>query len=144
MKNKKTYFENTIVPVNKTINQITEMLVESGCTGISMEYGKDLKITSLYFKIIFLEKTIPFKLPCRTNNLIKFFKDQGKYINQEKAEMIAWRQTFHWVKAQLAMIGTNMVKVYEVFLPYQQVDAEGTTVFETIEKKGFLALEHKQ
>lgn len=143
MNKKKIYFENTTVTVSKTISQITEMLVESGCTGIAMEYDGQGKISSLYFKIIFLDKTIPFKLPCRTGNLIKTFKDQGQYINQEKAEMIAWRQTYHWVKAQLAMIGTNMVKIYEVFLPYQQMDEKGTTLYQVIENKGLMALEYK-
>lgn len=142
MKKKKIYWSSTEVKVSKTIAEINECLIESGCTGIAMEYDSHGRVTSLFFKIMFLDKTIPYRMPCRTECLIKTYKDMGQWINAEKAEMIAWRQVLYWLKGQMAIIGTNMVSVHEVFLPYRQVGLGGTTLYQVIENKGTAFLEH--
>lgn len=144
MNPKKIYLSTTKIPVNKTVSNIIDCLIEIGCTGIAMDYTNDKRIKALYFKIIFLDKTIPYHLPCRTHELINTYKEMGKYISFDNAEMIAWRQVLYWIKAQLAFIGTRMVSVREVFLPYRQTDLEGTTLYEMIENKGIGMLEYKE
>lgn len=145
MKKQKIYWSHTEVKASKTINEITQCLIESGCTGISMEYDGQGNVTSLFFKMMFLDKTVPYRMPCRTDALMRTAKSMNQYMTAEKAEMIAWRQILYWIKANMALIGTNMVQVHEVFLPYRQMDLEGKTLWEIVEKNGneFLMLEAK-
>lgn len=143
MKKKKIYWENTTISAQNTIHDIVNSLVESGATGIAMDYDGKGNVIALYFKIMFLDKTVPYRLPCRVDSLTKVYKEMGKFITPEKANNIAWRQMLYWVKAQLAIVGTNMVKVHEVFLPYMQVDLQGGTLYESLEKNNFKMLENK-
>jgi hypothetical protein len=54
-----------------------------------------------------------------------------------QAYRVAWRNILDWVQAQMALLEIGMAKMEEIFLPYM-LDAQGRTLFERMEQRGFL------
>ncbi|GAI38310.1 unnamed protein product, partial [marine sediment metagenome] len=48
-----------------------------------------------------------------------------------------WRNIFHWVSAQLALLETEMVRMEEIFLPYV-ITGSGQTIYQVMAEKHFL------
>jgi hypothetical protein len=148
----KLFMETTRIEVSKTVAEIQQLLGRYGCCGVMTMYEKN-EVKAVCFQILFLDKTIPFKLPCRWECIYKNFVDRrasgrDKPVHKEiddvpQAKRVAWRQILRWVEAQMSLVDTDMVKVQEVFLPYAQTGLN-QTLFEMIEDKGFMALEHKK
>ncbi|GAH89911.1 unnamed protein product, partial [marine sediment metagenome] len=53
------------------------------------------------------------------------------------AYRVAWRNIFHWISAQMALLETEMVKMEEIFLGYV-ITPGGQTIYEVMAGKGFL------
>lgn len=145
----KIYMETTKIPTEKTVAEIQCLLGGYGCTGVMTTFENG-EVTAVCFKILFLDKEVAFKLPARwepiKDELMSRVKKPRENTEQEiieQAKRVAWRQILRWVQAQLALVETRMVKVFEVFLPYVQTNLSGKTLFEQIEDKGFKALEYK-
>ena len=145
---KTLFMETTKIPVGQTVAEIQRLLGECGCCGVLTQYEKG-EVIAVSFQIMFLDKTIPFRLPCRWqpiyNSLMsrKRKKRANTAMNsEEQAKRVAWRQILRWVEAQLALVDTEMVKVQEVFLPYVQTGLN-ETLYQKLESKGFTALEYK-
>lgn len=139
----KIYMETTKISVEKTVSEIQLLLVASGATGVMIE-SKGGQIEAVFFRVTFLDRDIPFRLPCRWEPIYKRLGSRLKKIRQgkeeemkEQAKRVAWRQILRWVEAQLALVETDMVKVQEVFLPYVQSGIAGQTLYEQIENKQF-------
>lgn len=143
------FMETTKIDANKTVAEIQSLLGQYGCSGIMIMYeGGEVK--SLCFQIVFKNRELPFKLPCRWESIYKIMQSEikrpreGKFEDlKAQAKRVAWRQILRWVQAQLALVDTDMVQIQEVFFSYMQVNIEGQTFYESIEQKGFPALEHK-
>lgn len=149
MKQKTLYMETTIIPVGQTVAQIQRVLGEYGACAVMTEY-KDKEVTAVCFKVIFLDRDIPFRLPCRWECIYKILRERIKKSKSgteqkiiDQAKMVAWRQILRWVEAQMALVETDMVKVHEVFLPYIQVGINGETLSEKLEGSKFKMLENK-
>lgn len=150
----KLFMETTKIDVGKTVAEIQDILGRYGCCAVMTEYDKG-DVVAVCFKVIFLDKTIPFKLPCRWQCIYKNFVDRRasgikKPTHKEsddilQAKRVAWRQILRWVEAQMSLVETDMVKVQEIFLPYAQFNsAQGRTLYEQIEHTGGkLLLENK-
>lgn len=146
---KTLFMETTKVEVGRTVAEIQEILGNAGCVGVMTLY-KDKEVEAVCFKIMFLDREIPFRLPARWEAVYKNFvdrrstgRDKPKHKPDDdiaQAKRVAWRQILRWVQAQLALVETDMVKVQEVFLPYVQTGIEGKTLYEQIENKGFKQL----
>jgi hypothetical protein len=140
------FMETTRINEQRTVAEIQAILAEHGAQQVLLSYsGRNVEAVS--FKYPIDGESIPFHLPCRWRELETLLRKSGKRPRYDDtfegwARRVAWRQVLRWVEAQFALIGTNMVKVQEVFLPYAQ-HSDGTTVFERIEKKGFAQLENK-
>lgn len=149
----KLFMETTKIEATKTVAQIQELLGIYGCSGVMTLYENN-EVKAVCFQIMFLDKNIAFKLPCRWEAIYKNFadrrasgKDRPAHKEQEDAQQakrVAWRQILRWVEAQLALVETDMVKIQEVFLPYTQVDIKGTTLYQEIESKGFKMIGHSK
>lgn len=145
----KLFMETTKIEATKTVAQIQELLGCYGCSGVMTLYENN-EVKAVCFQIIFLDKNLAFKLPCRWEAIYKNFVDRracGKdrpvhkeLEDTQQAKRVAWRQILRWVEAQLALVETDMVKIQEVFLPYTQIDIKGTTLYQQIEDKGFKML----
>ena len=152
MKHKTLFMETTKIPTGQTVAEIQSILGECGVSAVMTEYDQG-EIKAVCFQIIFLDKNIPFRLPCRWEAIFDIFyrrKKNGTHDEEilesmrNQAKRVAWRQILRWIEAQLALVDTNMVKIQEVFLPYIQMNLKGDTLYQHLEDKGFKALEFKE
>lgn len=109
-----------------------------------MEYGDDGRVKALAFNVKMPNGELPIRLPINTAATLKVLQRQwderlieSKYAKNDQAYRVAWRNIFHWVSAQMALLETEMVKMEEIFLGYV-ITPGGQTIFEVMEGKGFL------
>jgi hypothetical protein len=142
---------STSISVEKTISEIEHMLSKYGATKIMKEYDADGKPYQLIFGIMTEHGELSVKLPVRTEKILEVFQMQvsnkklpRKYWSgdwaKEQANRVGWRIIKDWLDAQLTLIGIQMVKIHEIFLPYAYDYHSGKTLFETMEQKGFAGL----
>jgi hypothetical protein len=142
---------STSIAVEKTIAEIEMMLSKYGATKIMKEYTPEGQPCTLIFGIITDYGEMPVKLPVRTEKILEVFKMQvsnGKLPKKfwsgdwafEQANRVGWRIIKDWLDAQLTLIGIQMVKIHEIFLPYAYDSKSNQTLFEKMEKKGFSGL----
>lgn len=134
----------TKVPVSRTISQIQAKLVEHGARAVMMEYDDRGRITALAFKVNMPNGELPIRLPIDAVSTLKVLRRQAadreipsSYANDEHAYRVAWRNIFHWVSAQMALLETEMVRMEEIFLPYV-ITPGGQTIYQVMAGKGFL------
>ena len=115
----------TSVPVSRTIAQIQAKLIEHGARAIMMEYDDRGRITALSFKVKCPTGDLPIRMPIDAAATLRVLQRQAedheirpRYAKEEHAYRVAWRNIFHWISAQLALLETEMVKMEEIFLPY--------------------------
>jgi hypothetical protein len=137
------YLENTDVPDTRTVMEIQDLLARKGAIAVQVEYAGG-RVNSLAFQLRVLDQVVPFRLPCRADSVEKILKNSGKRIKKNDtlhdwARRVAWRQILMWVKAQLALIETGMVKAEEVFMPYAMMGGN-KTLYDVIVERKFLAL----
>ena len=140
----KTLFrETTEVPVSRSVASICDLLVQSGASSLTMNYGEGQKIVGIQFVQRVGEFEITFRLPARVEPVYKLLHskrskgynfDKNKLM--EQAERVAWRQLFAWTEAQLAMIQTGMAQPAEVFMPYAIVPSSGQSLFHVFVENG--------
>jgi len=134
----------TKVPVSRTIAHIQAKLVEHGARKVLMEYGDDGRVKALSFKVKMPNGELPIRLPIDATATLKVLQRQAanreipaSYAKDEHAYRVAWRNIFHWVSAQMALLETEMVKMQEIFLPYV-ITPGGQTIYQVMDGKGFL------
>jgi hypothetical protein len=134
---------STEVPTERTIAEITKLLVDNGATGIAFEYDGQGILTGLFFRIVYQGRQLPFRLPARPNEVYQaLFAERNrewKYERQwrEQATMIAWRICKLWLEAQLTHVNLGQAKLQEVFLPYLVLE-DNKTLYERMENNQFL------
>ena len=84
-----------------------------------------------------------FAMPVDIDRTFKVLTDQNVLPRDEErrrkqAARVAWRIILGWVKAQLAIIETEMVQLDEVFLPYML--SGDRTLYQHLEDNQFRAL----
>lgn len=141
------FMETTRINSQRTVSEIQGILSEHGACQILLDFeGKDVSAVSFRYKVG--ENNVPFMLPCRWRELEALLRTSGKRPQRDDtfeswAKRVAWRQILRWVEAQMSLVETGMVKVQEVFLPYVQ-NSDGTTIYERMEKKQFMALGYEK
>lgn len=137
------YMETTRIAPERTVSEIQGILMRYGAKGVFLEYEM-CQVSALSFQYVVADQTIPFRLPCRWNEMETALRQSGKRPKSDDtfeswARRVAWRQILRWVEAQMALIETNMVKVQEVFFPYI-ITKSNQTLYEVQEKKGLMLL----
>jgi len=135
----------TTVDALKTVGEIQGILVGHGARSILINYAKDKTIESLSFIVETRHGDIPFRLPVDANAVLKVLEEQRvppRYANYQQAVRIAWRIVRDWVRAQMALLETEMVKMEQIFLPYMVAKGD-KTLYETMVDKGFYLEEGK-
>lgn len=147
---KSLYMETTKISAGQTVSEIQRILGVYGCAAVMTQY-ENKEVSAVSFQIIFLDKTIPFVLPCRWKPIYNILLKRRKRIKESdipelesQAKAVAWRQILRWVEAQLALVDTEMVKIQEVFLPYIQVGIKNETLYQQIESKKFQAIGYQK
>lgn len=131
---------STSIDVNRTIGEITGILVAHNANGIAAEY-KNQEISSLSFRVHTLFGEMSFRLPARSESVAKIMREDNLpgWNKAGQPQRVAWRIIKDWVAAQMALIDVEMVRMEEVFLPYL-IAPTGKTFYETMIEGGFKML----
>ena len=139
----------TEVPAMKSVGEIQGILVAHGATAIMIDYaGKDP--VTLTFLIKTNQGELPFRLPANVKQVEKILvnmkarppepwhNDYVKVMDriQKQSVRVAWRIIKDWVRAQMAILDTEMVKIEQVFLPYLDMGG-GKTLYDAMAERGF-------
>ena len=137
---------STTVDALKTVGEIQGILVAHGARSILMNYGKDGSIESLSFIVETPYGDMPIRLPINAMAVLKVLEEQrvpSRYGNYPQAVRIAWRIVKDWVRAQMAILETEMVKMEQIFLPYM-ITKNNQTLYEAMVDRGFYLTEGKR
>lgn len=125
--------------VNKSLNEIQNMLASKGAEKMMIDY-KDGEPIGMTFAIKTPKGIMPVALPARIENVSAvMFGASLRQLNQRDLEQVkrtSWKNLHDWVDAQLALLETEMVKIEEIFLPYAVFN--GRTVFEHFQSGNLL------
>jgi len=112
---------STTVEAIKTVGEIQGVLIGHGARSILMNYSKDGLVESLSFIVDTPYGDMAIRLPVDPSAVLRVLEKQGvpsRYANYAQAVRIAWRILKDWVRAQMAILETEMVKMEQIFLPY--------------------------
>lgn len=129
----------TKISAQKTTGEIMEILAKNGASSVRVDYGYCGIIVSLSFGVNTEKGGIEIRLPVEPDAVLEVMrknKTPRHYCNKIQAEKVAWRIAKDWVKAQMAIIETGMVRMEEVFLPYW-VTPNGRTLYDHYVGTGF-------
>ena len=132
----------TEVAASRTVGQIQDILAKAGAAQILAEYDRG-RVIALSFTVITPTGPQAFTLPVRPEQVRAVLlrqKVQPRYQTLEHAERVGWRIVLDWIKAQLAIIQTEMVTLDEVMLPYMRAQ-DGTTMYDRYLEHGQRLLE---
>ena len=124
---------STTVTALKSIGEIQGMLVAHGAKHILMDYDNEEPV-GLAFIIATPYGDTPFKLPASIDRVQAVLNKQRvrTQVSRELASRVAWRILKDWIRAQVAILETDMVSVDEIFLPYMQIGKEGKVLYEVM------------
>ena len=129
----------TGVEVEKTVAEITKILVGHGARTIHTEYAEG-RPASIAFTIRSPRGEDLYRLPARSGRILKLLERHRKageipprYANPGQAERVAWRIVKAWLDSAMALVAADLVDLDEVMLPYQIQD--GRTFFEWYAEK---------
>ncbi len=140
-------FTTEIAP-EKSLGEISRILVEFGATHISIEYDKVKKVP---IGISFVAETPlgdrEFRLPARIERVQKVITDKyeagdrrlgPRHTTFEHAARVAWRILRDWIEAQLAMVKLDLISIDEMFFPQLVAGERGETVYQLFEGRRLL------
>jgi hypothetical protein len=132
------------------------MLAAHHARSILIDYDNDGEPCAISFIIKARDTELPFRLPANISKVAQVllnmrakkpkklqhdYEQAMKRINAQ-ARRVGWRILRDWVRAQMAIIETEMVTIEQVFLPYMQVK-DGQTLYELMNNRGFLLTDGK-
>ena len=129
---------STKVPAEQTAGQIVSLLARKRAIAIMMEYSPNGsgEIVGLKWRVRTPHGDLPFSLPVNAEAVEKVLEKQYQArqvpraaTGAEQARRVAWRILLEWVRAQMALLDTEMVSLDQLFLPYL-VTEHGETLYE--------------
>ena len=126
---------STKVPAEQTAGEIVKLLAIKRAIAIMMQYDEagNGQIVGLSWKVRTPHGDLPFTLPVNVDAVEKVLERQyharqvsRNYTGRDQARRVAWRITLEWVKAQMALLDTEMVSLDQLFLPYMRVGPNET------------------
>ena len=129
----------TTVSATRTVAEIQDILVKHGAREILSNYSGDGVIESLSFIVQTPYGNMGIRLPVNPDAVLRVLGRQRvpRHLQtREQAVKIAWRIIKDWVRAQMAILETEMVKKEQIFLPYM-ITPENRTLYETMVDKRF-------
>jgi len=122
----------TAVTAKKSIKEIEDMLVAHGARQILTDYDQGKPI-GLAFIVATSFGEVPFRLPANIDRIKAVLTKQRVRVevSEELASRVAWRILKDWVRAQMAILEAEMVRIDQVFLPYMEM-GEGKTLYEVM------------
>lgn len=132
----------TKVHANRSVQEIQEMLIKAGASGVLMEYEQGTgRIAGISFQIQIEGKKLGFKLPLQWKEAQKVLaiEENKRAWDDDYVYRVAWRILRDWVDVQCALITIKQVQLQQVFLPYA-IQKNGNTVYENMIKNHDLLL----
>jgi hypothetical protein len=123
----------TTVTASKSIGEIQGILVGHGAKHILIDYDHE-EPTGLAFIVGTPYGDVPFRLPANIDK-VKAVLDKQRVrtrVSDEQASRVAWRILKDWVRAQMAILETEMVTIDQIFLPYMQTGQDGKTLYQVM------------
>ncbi|MFA5429891.1 MAG: hypothetical protein WC329_01875 [Candidatus Omnitrophota bacterium] len=123
---------STEVTALKSIGEIQGILVAHRAEHILMDY-KDGEPIGLSFIIKTQFGETAFRLPANIERIQAVLNKQRirKVITRDMAARVAWRILRDWVRAQMAILETEMVSIEQIFLPYMETQ-NGRLLFDVM------------
>ncbi len=137
---------STTVTALKSIGEIQVILAAHGVKHILIDYANGEPI-SLSFIVDTPYGEMPFRLPAyidRVNQLLQkelvsssykrwdtAYQEEKRNKIKEQASRVAWRIIKDWIRAQMAILETEMVTIDQIFLPYMQMQS-GKILYEVM------------
>ena len=123
------------VPVNRSLQNIQDILARAGAQKIMMDYDSTRNVSAIVFGLEIEGKGfVPFTLPVNVEKLATvLYKTDFNRLDEkrkEQARRTAWKNIHDWIDAQMALIETEMAKVQQVFLPYV-VTGQNKTLYDS-------------
>lgn len=134
---------STSISVDKTIGEIQKCLAKHGATAILTEYGGMGRIEAISFTVDGQYGKLAFRLPVNPEAVQKVLIRQNvprRYCDDSHVDKVSWRIVKDWIKAQMAILETEMVDMAEIFLPYM-ITATGKTLYSSMRDRAFLLTE---
>jgi len=127
---------STTVTAMKSIGEIQGILVAHGAKHILMDYDKG-EPTGMAFVAATPYGDMPFRLPARIDRVQAVLEKQRvrSEVSRDLASRVAWRILKDWVRAQMAILETEMVSIEQVFLSYAVVKDDKTLYEALVENK---------
>ncbi len=124
---------STTVTAMKSIGEIQGILVAHGAKHILMDYDHG-EPTGVAFIAATSHGDIPFRLPANIDKVQAVLNKQRvrSQVDREFASRVAWRILKDWVRAQTAILESEMVSIDQIFLPYMEVGDKGKTLYEVM------------
>ena len=134
----------TEIAPERTIGEITSMLVRKGARSIQTEFRADGSIEAVVFVMLVGGLPVRFALPNNAAGVLRVMLKEKPYNpsyhgygNKEKyeakfaaqAERVSWRILKDWIEAQLALIESGQAEIGQVFMPYAMA-SDGRTMYE--------------
>lgn len=122
------------VPIERSIMQIEELLVNAGATHISKFFNDNMP-EGILFQIPISNTLMPvFKLPSKVKQVEKIM---GANTEAQKlqAHRTAWKLLHEWVHIQITMIKLEQISPIEAFLPYTYSESKNQTFYEQLEEE---------
>jgi hypothetical protein len=147
----------TEVPAAKSVSEITAMLRVHRARMINTTYNPvNGEPEGIFFVVATKSGDVGFSLPANIQKVEQpilkerkkppktwedDYKESMERIHTQAANT-GWRIIKDWVRAQMAIIDTEIVSLEEVFLPYMEMK-DGRTLFNVLEEKKFYLTEGK-
>ncbi len=129
----------TSIAVEKTLGEIQGILARNGAKSILTDYDGQGNPTAVSFLIKTKFGERGFKLPVNIDAIWRVLTRQyeGGYVQRrfatkDQAARVGWRIVLDLLKAQMAILETEMVTLDQIFLPYMTVDNAGHTLYEAM------------
>jgi hypothetical protein len=133
---------STEVPSERTIGEITGMLVRKGARSIHQEFDENGEVTAVSFVMPVGGVAVRFQLPSRAAGVLRVLLKEKPYNSNYRyprgeheqrlaaqAKRVSWRILKDWVEAQLALIESGQAEMGQVFMPYA-TQQDGRTMYE--------------
>lgn len=125
----------TKVSVEKTATEIMQYLVKHGARSASLESDGNGNVTGVAFLFRTSAGEYPFRMVPRIDGVYKVLEEaykkrivQGRFVTEEQAGRVAWRNLKALIEAQIAAIECEIVSFDELFLGQLVVGDRGQTL----------------
>lgn len=137
---------STEISAERTIAEITKILVRQGATKITTDYKNGMPSAVTFCLDIATSEMTPqgrryntpmkmgFVLPANYEGVLRAMEKDAKVprrsCTKEQAMRVSWRIVKTWIEAQCAIVEAGLAEMAEIFLPYA-VTKSGMTLYES-------------